>query len=353
MKYDFKNKKVLVVNSGSVSRKLLVGVLRVLVVGTIKDAEEANQAFRIFNEQGFDVVIAEINNGSDDVIPLTRKIRNCSDPKKANTPIIALCGPRSMPFLEMAEEVGVNEIIRAPYSTDVVSETLNYVFNMSEQGGYADALESGAEVKSIEQKEDTKQEEWADHEDAFSITHMLLDHYIKHNEIVLAKLRFAQDATKKSIMEFRNTYEKVKSQDKANIGNFDEFDRMWEEIIKLFIKGGLSEDDIFKIESLITTIPSDIKAHYNDLSQQDVNFMNMLEGLNTSAYKKAKTKVMALHRTPNPFNGKTIDDYAVEKEGGDVDVLDHLSLNATRVKIERPNAGGPRLVDPRTKKNID
>lgn len=357
MRYEFRNKKVLVVNSDNVSRKLLMGVLRVLCVGTIKDAIEASSAYRAFNLDDFDAIIAEIDSGTDDVIPLAKKIRTAHDSKNPKVPIIALCGKGSLPLIDRAREAGVTDLIRAPYSTDVVAETLNYVFSLhgAELDNYiAESAMAPHQYLEYQASAGDKMDEiWPEEKEAASTTNMLLDHYIKHNEVVLSKLKFAQDATQKCMDEMRSVYNKAKSEDRDSMKNFGEFDKMWEDIIEMFVNRGVSEDDMFKIESVIKTIPANIKEHYDELTQQDEEFLEMLDNLNTSAYKKAKAKVMTLHATPNPLNGKTFEDYNVKQEGLDVmDIISGSQVKTEEKKSSGPADLGPYLIDPKTGKVI-
>lgn len=316
MRYNFRDKKILVVNDNVHSRRLLIGILKVLMVGKIGEAYESSQAFRVFNEGNYDLILADISNGVSDAIPLAKSIRSRQDSKNPYVPIIAVCGPRALPYLDRAREAGVNDIIRVPYSTDTVAEKLSFLLDLNYQQLESHSKAPSAKLRLEAQKARLPSEK--EEREAVNLTHELLDHYIKHNELVLSKLKFAQDATRQCIDEIHDTYKKVREKNNTNIAEFKDFDKMWEDIIKLFMKGGLSEEDIFKIEKIITTIPKDIKAHYETLSQQDKTFMTLVESLNHNAYKRAKERVIKTQSQPNPFNGKTMHDYKPKDEKGKI-----------------------------------
>lgn len=316
----------------------MTGILRILAVQDIDEAYEATDAFRKVKEKNYDAVIADIVNGHSDAIGLAKLVRADGSGSNPHVPILAICSQRAINLVDQARDAGVSELIRVPYSTQVISETLNYVFNLdSEQLEY---YATSQEAPNIEVKETVTDQ--AEEEEAFSITNMLLDHYIKHNEIVLAKLRFAQEATKTCISQLRDTYSKVKEEDDTSIREFKDFDTMWEEIITMFIKGGLSEEDIFNIEKTVLAIPDEIKTHYDDLSSQDKSFMNMLEAINEEAYKRAKDRVMQLHKTPNPLNGKTSEDYKISEETTQSDESGKTKIKAKSSTI---------VIDPRNAPN--
>ncbi len=151
--------------------------------------------------------------------------------------------------------------------------------------------------------------EFPDPEESQELMQVIMDHYVKHHEIVFKKLHFAQDATQKSIEEIRAVHKEIEKSDNTNLIEFKGFDKMWCEIIELFAEEGLSQDDLFKIENIITTIPKDIKNHYDNLCQQDKSFLVLVESLNTAAYEKAQKIVFGVQDKPNPLSGLKREDY--------------------------------------------
>ena len=320
MAQTLQNSSILVVNELDSSRKMLISVLRLMGINVVDEAFTAIDAFRKFQEKNHDIIIAGLINGAEDAIGLAKKVRVDATSPNTLAPIIATTGPKTLHLVDAAREVGITDLLQSPFTVDDVSARIRFALSMQHEELEQAALPQAA--PALEDLRDDAAEEWPEEEEAVSLTDMLLDHYLKHHEIVLAKLKFAQDATKKSLDEVRSTHEKVRERDNTNIHEFSDFEKMWEEVIKMFLDGGLSENDIFEIEKLVTTVPEDIKKHYDDLSQQDKSFMTLVEGLNADAYKKAKARVVSLQAQPNPLNGKTADDYKAvkaEESGGETE----------------------------------
>lgn len=362
MSYNLKGLKGLVVSDHDSNRKMLMNILKVLGIKDPQIATDVVMGFRIFREGKFDFVLSEIKDGRNDVIALADFIRKDERSPNPFVPIISTVGPATKHYVDAARNAGVNEMIMAPYTVSDIGQMIAYVMTETSKtsqvktGKYtgpdrrrrqdpaftgpfrrtgdelikqsverAKAMQTEAQKKaqSAAVKQPPKEMDWVTEGESQDLTKMLLENFLKHHEIVFSKLKFAQGATKLSLDSIRETYEDVKGRDATNILEFKNFDKMWEQIIEMFVQGGLSEDEIFKIEDIITTIPPDIKQHYNELSAQDKTFMTLVESLNVSAYKKAKQKVAELQAQPNIMTGLSKSDYqqaivkdAEEKKGG-------------------------------------
>lgn len=313
MRYNFHDKKILIVHDNDFFRSMLIGIFNALMVQEVDESRDVSQATLKTNKKKYDIIVSDLSNGCRDAIELAQSIRNNKECASTNTPIIALCSHRDFSNLEEARKAGISDIIQAPYSADIIAEKLNYVIGLNKK-----ELEQNAKPPANLEKNANQTSAQEDKQEASSLTHMLLDYYLKHNEIVLTKLKFAQEATQKCLSEVRTTYEKLHDKDNTNIAEFKDFDNMWEEVIKLFVNNGLSEDEMHQIEKLVTRIPKEIKKHYDDLSQQDKSFMTLVESINHNAYVRAKEKVMIVQKQPSPFNGKTIDDYKPRDAKGEI-----------------------------------
>lgn len=309
MASQFKTSKILIVNTVDSSRKMLAGVLKILGVGEIDEAFEATDAYRKFKEKHHDIIFSALTTGVDDAIKLADFIRNDGASPNTIVPIVAIGGAKTLHLMDAAREKGMTDFLQAPFTVDDVSARLRFILSMQKE-----QLESAAQpqVEPDAQPKPAQLMQWPEDEEAHSLTERLLEHYMKHHEAVLAKLKFTQHATKKSIDGLRATHEKMRGLDNTNIHQFSEFDKMWEEIIGLFVQGGLAEDALFEIEKLVTRVPPDIKKHYDELSQQDKSFLALVESLNSNAYKKAREKVIDLQNQPNPLHGRTAEDYKEE-----------------------------------------
>lgn len=139
-----------------------------------------------------------------------------------------------------------------------------------------------------------------DQNDTKDLMQTVLEHYLKHHEIVLKKLVHAQKATEMSMDKLREMSET------GTVGNVDE---MWGEIIEMFRNFGASEDELFGIENLLGTVPSTIKEPYVELVEQDEELQQLKSELNSDKYQKAKQAVSKVQDEPNPMSHMTADDY--------------------------------------------
>lgn len=329
MRHLFREKTVLVVNDNEHSRKMLVAVMRVIGFRNIEQAKKAGEGFAKFQRENIDVIIGDITDGTSDAIALCEMVRNKEDSPNRNVPLLAVAGSNALHLVDRAKEVLITDLLQSPYSVNNIANKIKYVLNL-EQEQLENIRDTYTNV-AIENKSEAPQsaeedvidaqivEEWPDEDETHTLTDTLLDHYLKHYEVVFSKLKIAQEATHKCMEEVREVYEKAKERDNTNVMQFKDFDKMWEDVLALFMKGGMSEEDIFEIEKLITVIPKDIREHYDEISQQDKSFLALIESLNTAAYKKAKEKVVKLQAQPNPLNGRTSEDYDLEFEDDDED----------------------------------
>lgn len=342
MSYNLKGLSGLVVSDHDSNRKMLSNILKVLGVKDPQVAQDVVMGFRIFREGKYDFVLSEIKDGRNDVVALADFIRKDERSPNPMVPIISTVGPATKQYVDIARNAGVTEMIMAPYTVSDIGQMIAYVMTEASKrqqiktakytgpdrrrrqdpsftGPFRregdELLRQSVERVQVMQAQASRQAsppgetEWVSEGESQDLTKMLLENYLKHHEIVFSKLKFAQEATRQSLDQIRKAYEDVKNHDSGNVLEFKNFDKMWEEIIQMFVQGGLNEDEIFKIESIITTIPPGIKEHYNELTAKDKNFVNLVESLNVAAYKKAKSKVSELQAQPNIMSGMSKADY--------------------------------------------
>lgn len=299
----FQDKSILVALDNPPTAKLLSGILKILQFQRVDTAEDGSQAFRAFQEKNHDIVITELVMTPMDGRYLATKIRdeNSGSPN-TNVPIILNAGQSVQLDVEGLRNEGFTDLLLSPFSFDDVKTRLSYVLKNYEEHSTPPVPQPAIEQDPPNPASQSPEEDQA-------LVKSLLSHYMDHHEAVLQKLRFAQDATAKSIAEIQGIREELQSHDNASIASFSKFEKMWEEIIEMFLKGGISEDDIFKIENLVTNIPEDIKKHYDDLTQQDKSFLTMIEALNHDAYRKARDVALEVQAKPNLLTGLTPDTY--------------------------------------------
>lgn len=139
-----------------------------------------------------------------------------------------------------------------------------------------------------------------DQNDAKDLMQIVLEHYLKHHEIVLKKLIHAQKATEMSMDRLKEMSES---------GSVGDVDAMWSEIIEMFRDFGASEDELFNIEDLLGTVPSTIKKPYIELVEQDEELQQLKSELRSEEYQKAKQVVAKVQDEPNPMSHMTADEY--------------------------------------------
>ena len=304
----FQDKSILVALDNPPTAKLLHGILKILQFETVDTAEDGSHAFRVFKEKNHDIVITELVMSPMDGRFLAQKIRDeGGESPNTSVPLILNTGQSVQLNMDEIRSDGFTDLLLSPFSFDDVKTRLSYVLANYEQHSTPPApqppiIQDPPNPASQSPEQDQE------------LVKSLLSHYMDHHEAVLQKLRFAQDATAKSIAEIQDIREELESHDNASIVNFSRFESMWEEIIEMFVKGGVSEDDIFKIENLITSVPGDIKKHYDQLTQQDKSFLTMIEALNHDAYRKAREVALDVQSKPNLMTGMTPSDYKAKSE---------------------------------------
>lgn len=284
--------------------QMLSGVCTLLRFERIDNAVDCDEAFDFFCAHNHDVVITDAHIAPHGWRDLVGKVRD-TDGKSPNpdVPILLTCGQDDTKSADSFRKHGVTDLLVLPFLVDDIRNRLTYIFENIPSHKTPDAPSGAVKDMSPIDGIDSAEDEHA-------LVKSLLGHYLQHQEAVLKKLEFAQDATLKSIQEIRDVGEDLKTRDNTNLHDFSRLETMWAEIIDLFVTGGLSEEDIFKIEGLITNIPEDVKAHYTDLTQQDKSFLTMIEAMNHDAYRKARGLAIQVQEAPNPMTGMTRNDYA-------------------------------------------
>ena len=307
MPANFNDISALVALSDRSITRMLVGTLKALNFGRADHADSSEAAFDRFCHHEHTIVITDniLGFGEGDIQPLIAKIRvpDGLSPKPL-VPILLNCSQEDSMNADTFRTSGVTDLLLSPFSVDDIKTRISYILE-----NFPEHQERDAPSKAVPKTKPAAGAETTEAEQ--ELVKSLLTHYMQHHETVLQKLKFAQDATLQSIQEVRDVEEELQSRDNTNLHEFSRFEKMWEEIIALFLEGGLGEDDIFEIEDMITNIPPDIKKHYNQLTQQDKSFLTLLEAMNHEAYRKARDIAIKVQDGPNPMTGLTKEDGAV------------------------------------------
>jgi hypothetical protein len=144
---------------------------------------------------------------------------------------------------------------------------------------------------------------------AHELMSLVLEHYIKHHEVVFKKLHIAQEATVKSLQELEKMAPGLQSKSGNTIDDIRKYEHMWGAIIEMFKAHGATEDDLERIEHVLLAIPRAIKQHYDAIIEQDKALQKLIASLNTDEYKKAVAIINEVQSRPNPMSGLGPEEY--------------------------------------------
>ncbi len=138
-----------------------------------------------------------------------------------------------------------------------------------------------------------------------ALTTTVLDHYLKHHELVLKKLLLVQKATQISIEKLTRL---------ASGASPEEFDTIWDETIEMFKNCGVSEEELFAIEDVLVTIPKAIKDPYQTMIDEDDSVQALLKQINRQEYEKAMVAIKKVQSKTNPMSGLGPDEYELHDD---------------------------------------
>ena len=186
-------------------------------------------------------------------------------------------------------------------------------------------------------------------EQAEEATLAVMEHYIRHHEVVLRKLRHAHEATVASIREIE---EMMAGLDDAvghqkELAEVRKYDGLWVTIIDMFRQAGVSETELGKIEGVLTGIPRAIKVHYDALVEKDKVLLKMIEDLGAEKYRKAFEMIRRVQSEPNPMTGLSPYEYDQPGEHDDAPLLPPVHGPARKAMFFTP--GGKKTDKDRKK----
>lgn len=136
-----------------------------------------------------------------------------------------------------------------------------------------------------------------------------LEHYLKHYEVVMMKLGHARTATHQSLDELNNSDAKTAD----DLHEVKSYDRMWEQIIKLFRDSGVSEEELSQIEGVLLRVPNLIRKYYDLLVEQDEILQNLIGELQSEEYQTALKLTRKIQGKPDLMSGLDPSEYDMEK----------------------------------------
>ncbi len=121
---DLSSLTVLLVDDNREMRKLLRAVLNTLKVGPIIEAGAATDALRVLHEMPIDLVITDLNMDPVSGLDLVRMVRKGNDSANPRVPIIMLTGHTDIHLVEEARDVGIDEFVAKPVSTQALYDRI-------------------------------------------------------------------------------------------------------------------------------------------------------------------------------------------------------------------------------------
>ena len=162
---------------------------------------------------------------------------------------------------------------------------------------------------------DPDQLEWPERGEADDLMRLVFKHYHLHHAVVLKKLGHAKDATS---IGLETAAEKESEKLEAYEGT-------WSDIIKMFAKCGIAEEEMFEIEKILGTLPANIRSHFERLITMDQMLQRMMKTMEKMDYETAIQKIDTIQNRTNPMSGLDRETYEEEaKNGEDVQVFSFL-----------------------------
>lgn len=129
MTYDFKQVKVLVVESSVPMFKLVKGVLNLFGVpeANVYGAYTIEDGFRSYCQSKHDLVIVDWLQNPDRGIQLTRMIRTHKETPNAFVPVVMTAGSGHLTRVLRARDAGISEYLVKPFSAKSLADRISRV----------------------------------------------------------------------------------------------------------------------------------------------------------------------------------------------------------------------------------
>ena len=171
----------------------------------------------------------------------------------------------------------------------------------------------------------------------------VMEHYIRHHEVVLRKLNHAHKATLDSIHEIEQMMAELEdaSAHAHELAEVRKYDGLWITIIDMFRQAGVSETELGKIEGVLTGIPRAIKIHYDALVAQDKVLLKMISDLGAEKYRRAFEMIREVQAQPNPMTGLSPYEYDIDGEHDEGPLLPAVKGPARKAMFFTPGSKKP------------
>lgn len=162
---------------------------------------------------------------------------------------------------------------------------------------------------------------WPELEKADYHADLALTYYIKFFDMVLEKIAIARQATEASDVDSANHYVSE-----------------WDRILKNYVRNGATEEDLAKIEEILSTVPASIRTNYETMVAESEKVRDLMEDLSRKEYREAIRLAEEVQSLPNPMSGLTPEEYAEEEKRLSAARLDKSPPNTETETARKPDA---------------
>lgn len=138
MPFDLSKVNALVVEDLKPMRNLLVHVLEAFGIGTVHEASNGEQAYKIFQETKPDIIITDWLMEPVNGLELISRIRDPESSVDPYVPIIVVTGYSALQRVMMARDLGATEFLAKPFTGADLAKRINQVINKPRDFVYTD-----------------------------------------------------------------------------------------------------------------------------------------------------------------------------------------------------------------------
>ena len=120
---------VLLVDDSRTERLLLKSILEDIGVGSIRQAEDGEEALKVLQTFPADLVLSDLHMAPMDGIQLTRQLRRASARPNPFLPILLLTADATQERLSEALEAGVNGFLSKPIKSETMRRQIQSIFS--------------------------------------------------------------------------------------------------------------------------------------------------------------------------------------------------------------------------------
>lgn len=121
--FDVADLQVLVVDDSEFSRKFITRILSDIGIENITLAQDGKQAFELFNQHYFDLIVTDLNMPEMDGLQLIEHIRNSNG--QQTVPILMVTSEQNQNRLAAVEKAGVSAVLDKPFEPASIRQLIS------------------------------------------------------------------------------------------------------------------------------------------------------------------------------------------------------------------------------------